>query len=405
MAGILVVDDEEVLARSITGYLERRGFVAAYAVDMRGAMALFSRDRPQLVILDVKLGQDSGLDLLGWMLASNPETQVLVMTGHGDIGVAVLAMKRGARDFLTKPAPLATIAAIAAEMMLQDVARTAEPHGVDRIVGRSSAAVELRAAIRRLAASAGGDAAPGVLITGPRGCGKAQVARALHEAARGGRALAEVDCNLGGVQLSQALAGGAKAILLRRIEALDAAAQVELALALDAPDAPWLIATTSAELSSMEQRGAFWSDLLYRRLVGWIEVPPLSERTADILPLAEDFARQIGQRLNRPRPRIGAEARAKLLRHIWPGNIVELENCIERAVLNAADTIIGADDIRVIGKPGVESDIPNLVRMEEAALLRALRSTGGNISRAAGLLGISRDTLRYRMEKYGISRR
>lgn len=406
MSDILVVDDEEVLARSIVSYLERRGFSAGYAVDTRSAMALAEREHPRLVLLDVRLGRDNGLDLLGWFQSSAPETQVVVMTGHGEIGIAVEAMKRGARDFLTKPAPLATFAAIAVNLMLHDATRPADAQGADRILGRSSAAVDLRACVRRLAPQTDSKATPAsVLVTGPRGAGKATVARSVFESAKGDRGpLTEVDCSLSGTAVGAALAQRGGTILLRNVGALSADDQAALLLAVVAPDAPWVLATTSGNLAKQEREGTFRADLLYRIQVGWIDVPPLSEHSSDILPIAEAFARQAAYRIGRDRPRLTAEARVRLVEHDWPGNLSELENCMERAVLCAGGNPIGADHIQLLLAKDGAADVPNLVRMEEVALNKALAATRGNVTRAAALLGISRDTLRYRIEKYDISR-
>ncbi|MCU0802128.1 MAG: response regulator [Rhodobacteraceae bacterium] len=403
MSDILVVDDEEVLARSIVSFMERRGFSASYAVDSRSAMAMATRNQPRLVILDVRLGRDNGLDLLGWFQAQTPEAQIVVMTGHGEIGIAVDAMKRGARDFLTKPAPLATIATIAANLMLNEVARPGDARGVDRILGRSSAAIDLRAAVRKLALQSDRAVPTAVLVTGPRGSGKATVARAIHETARGDRGdLTEADCSLPDAALESAFAQRGGTVLLRHIDMLPADGQARLLAALMAPDAPWLLATTSGNLAVLEREGAFRADLLYRVQLGWIDVPALSERNSDILPIAESFARQSALRHGRDRPRFTAEARAKLVQHDWPGNLLELANCVERAGLQAGNALIGAEQIQFLSPDG--ADVPNLVQMEELALSKALTATRGNVTRAAALLGISRDTLRYRIEKYDISR-
>ena len=403
MSDILVVDDEEVLARSIVSFMERRGFSAGYAVDSRGAKAMAERNQPRLVLLDVRLGRDNGLDLLAWFQSQSPETQIVVMTGHGEIGIAVDAMKRGARDFLTKPAPLATIAGIAANLMLNEVARPGEARGVERILGRSSAAVDLRAQVRRLAPQGEGVSPAPTLVTGPRGAGKATVARALFEMAKGNRGpLIEADCSLDDAALATALQQSGGTVLLRHIDALTLAQQASLIARLSAPDAPWLLATSTANLARLEREGAFRPDLLYRVQVGWIEVPALSERNSDILPIAELFARNSALRHGQDRPRLTAEARVQLVAHDWPGNLPELENCMERAVLRAGNNQIAVEDIRVISDT-FAAEIPNLVQMEELALSRALAVTQGNKTRAAALLGISRDTLRYRIEKYNIS--
>lgn len=403
MSDILVVDDEEVLSRSIVAFLERRGFSASYAVDARSAMAMADRDRPRLAILDVRLGRDNGLDLLGWFQTRSPETQIVVMTGHGEIGIAVEAMKRGARDFLTKPAPLATIAAIAANLMLQDTTRPADARGADRILGRSSGAVDLRTAVRRLAPASDSVAPAPVLVTGPRGTGKATIARAIVEAAKGDHdPLTEVDCSLQGPALDLALSQRGGTLLLRHVDALDAEGQARLVQAMAAPDAPWVLATTARNLAKLERAGSFRADLLYRIQVGWIDAPALAERNSDILPIAEAFARQSALRHGRDRPRLTPEARVKLVEHDWPGNLTELQNCIERAGLRAGNAAITAEDIQLLSDDA--ADVPNLVQMEEVALNKALSATRGNVTRAAALLGISRDTLRYRIEKYDISR-
>ncbi|MFZ3584439.1 sigma-54-dependent transcriptional regulator [Loktanella sp. DJP18] len=403
MSDILVIDDEEVLARSIVSFMERRGFAASFAVDARSAMVMAERHHPRLVILDVRLGRDNGLDLLGWFQSVAPETQIVVMTGHGEIGIAVDAMKRGARDFLVKPAPLATIAGIAANLMLQDVARPADARGVDRILGRSSAAVDLRSAVRRLAPTT--DAPPtDILVTGPRGSGKTTIARAIHDLAKGDRGpMTEADCQLGDADLDLALEQRGGTLILRNVDALKDDGQARLMRGLSAPDAPWVLATTASNLAKQERNGLFRADLLYRIQIGWIDIPALHERSSDILPIAEAFARQSAQKHGRDRPRLTPDARVKLMEHDWPGNLRELANCMERAGLLAGNAPIDAAHIQLLSVP-TAADVPKLVQMEEMALTKALAATRGNVSRAAALLGISRDTLRYRIEKYDISR-
>ncbi len=407
MVDVLVVEDEDVLARSVVSFLERRGFSAGFAVDAQSALTLFRREAPRLVILDVRLGQDCGLDLLSTLRSANPEAQIVVMTGHGDVGIAVEAMKRGARDFLMKPAPLSVIAGIAAELILQEAARPADPIGVDRIIGRSSAAIDLRASLRKLAAAAEGNPPPGVLITGPRGSGKALAAQALYELAREQRGdAAVVNCTLPDDLLDRAFAASPGTLILHNINALSEQGQAKVAHEIEERPDLWVIGTSSQNLAVLERRGSFRSDLLYRIQVGWVDLLPLQDHTSDILPLAEEFARRTALRFSRPRPRFNGEARVRLLQHDWPGNVAELENCIERAVIQSSEGMIEAADIRIIDPSGGSDQlVPNLPKLEEMALVKALRTTGGNVSKAADLLGISRDTLRYRMEKFGIARR
>jgi DNA-binding NtrC family response regulator len=299
------------------------------------------------------------------------------------------------------------IAGMAADLILQDSARPQDVTGIDRIIGRSSAAIDLRAAIKRLAAAAEGQQPPGVLLTGPRGAGKAIAARALYEIVQEPRGRMEsLDCSIGEGQVEVALAAGARVLILRHVDALGDEDQGRLVRALEADPGLWVIATTSRNLGALERKGSFRPDLLYRIQVGWVDVPPLADHSSDILPLAEEFARRTAFRFSRSRPRLTGEARVKLLQHDWPGNVAELENCLERAVIQSSDGMITAADIKIIDQSEQdEAAVPNLTKLEETALVKALRVTGGNVSRAAEMLGISRDTLRYRMEKFGISRR
>jgi DNA-binding NtrC family response regulator len=409
MSDILVVEDEMVLAKSIVAFLERRGFPARFAVDAASAKAMFERLVPRLVILDYKLNEDDGLDLLHWIRQADQRAQVVMMTGHGDVTIAVQAMKAGARDFLTKPAPLTSIAAIASELMLEDMSPGLDPVGVERIVGRSSAANSLRKQVTKLAcASPAGAMRPGVLIAGPRGCGKGLVAMALHEAADADAPLSVLDCSRlddgATAPLSEAVkAAQGGTLLLRRVGALDNVGQASLMRLLDRPDRPpSLVATTDLPLSG----DTFLPDLLFRLQVGWIDVPALAERTADILPIAEVIARRLARSTGQARPRFSAQARAKLLEHAWPGNVAELVNCIERAMLMREDDTIDGPHIRPTSLvPARDADpLPTLSELEQGAIRKALHRTGGNVSRAAEMLGISRDTLRYRMEKFDLQR-
>lgn len=402
MSEVLIVEDEVVLARSIVNYLERRGFLASYAADAASAKAMFEREDPRLVILDYKLNEDDGLDLLKWINSANTRAQVVMMTGHGDIDVAVRAMKAGARDFLVKPTPLASIASIASELMLDEMHGGLDRSGADRIVGRSSAANALRATIRKLGKPS--ETRPGVLVMGAEGTGKTLVAVALHETAAPDAQLERVDCAVGSAaDLDDAFdraRGGT--LLVRHVSELSLSGQARLLqLLIQTDNPPAVIATSEVHLSPGPD---FLPELLYRIQVGWIDVPRLSERAADVLPIADFFARRAARDRGEARPRFTSAARARLLEHDWPGNVAELENCIERAMLVQTNGQIDAGHIRAIGE-GHTDDVPTLREMEFGAITKALSRTGGNVSRAAELLGVSRDTLRYRMEKFELSRR
>lgn len=402
MSDILVVEDEAVLARSIVSFLERRGFSARFAVDAASAKAQVTEEAPRLAILDYKLNEDDGIDLLRWIGQHSGQTQVVMMTGHGDIDVAVRAMKAGARDFLVKPTPMASIASIAGELMLDEMQGGLDRVGVDRIVGRSSAANGLRATLRRLGKAAA--TRPGILIMGPEGSGKSLAARALHETVAPEANLSDLDCSIcdtTDLETCYAQAGGGT-LLLRHVSDLTEEAQARLLLMLKRDKTPPALIATS--VNHLLPGKGFLPELLYLVQVGWIDMPPLLDRAADVLPIADYFARRSAREMGEARPRFTAAARAKLLEHDWPGNIAELKNCIDRAMLVQTDGTIDAEHIRAIAASETR-DIPTLVELEKGAISKALARTGGNVSRSAEILGISRDTLRYRMEKLALSRR
>lgn len=402
MSDILVIEDEVVLARSIVSFLERRGFSARFAVDAASAKAQFREAAPRLAILDYKLNEDDGIDLLRWIGQKHAATQVVMMTGHGDVDVAVRAMKAGARDFLVKPTPMASIAAIANELMLDEMQGGLDRTGVDRIIGRSSAANSLRATIRTLGKPA--SVRPGILIMGPEGSGKSLTALALHEMAASDTTLSTLDCTVSDVAdlESHYAEGRGGTLLLRHVSDLSDHAQARFLQMLQKDATPPALIATS--IKHLLPGNGFLPELLYRIQVGWIDMPPLSDRAADVLPIADYFARLKARETGQTRPRFTAAARAKLLEHDWPGNVAELRNCIERAMLLQKEGRIDAADIRAITAAETR-DIPTLIELEKGAISKALARTGGNVSRSAELLGITRDTLRYRMEKLELSRK
>ena len=216
MAQVLIVEDEEVLARSIASFLERRGFSASFALDSRSAQTLFEREKPRLVVLDYKIHDKNGLDFLKWAQTQDSRAQFVMMTGHGDVDVAVQAMKLGAIDFLVKPTPLASIASIAGELMLDEFQVGRNSVGVDRIIGRSAAANTIRNSIQTLARATRADRS-GVLIMGPAGAGKNLAAIALHETINARAKIVRFDCGVdNAASLSDAYARANGGTLLLR---------------------------------------------------------------------------------------------------------------------------------------------------------------------------------------------
>ncbi|MEZ5659924.1 MAG: sigma-54 dependent transcriptional regulator [Burkholderiaceae bacterium] len=437
---VFVVDDEEVLARTICRYLGKREMATEYACTLPDATRRLREGlRPDVALIDYRIGRASGIDLLESFRKLSPATAVVMMTGHGDVDVAVSAMKSGARDFLTKPVPLEHIARLISDLTGNDPAGGGGPPeaGVQSMLGRSPAAEQLRKGLERIIEATRGLSSrlPSVLVTGESGTGKELVARALH--ADGPRAhgpFVSVNCAALPSELVEAELFGHErgaftdarqrrdglftsadggVLFLDEIGEMPLAAQAKLLRVLEErvirpvganearPVDVWVIAATNRHLADLVAEGAFRGDLMFRLQVLWVDVPPLRERDADILLLADAFLRHFSGLYPGPARRLSDDARARLLAHRWPGNVRELRNVIERAtVLAGPGGEIRAPQIMLTETQSAPA--ATLEGMEVAMLRQALERTNGNVTRAAALLGISRDTMRYRIEKFGL---
>lgn len=444
MTSILIVDDEEILARTIAKYLSKRGYEVHAATDARQAWQLFEQEQPSFCLIDYRLGTADGVDLLTRMKDRRPHVHAVMMTGYGDMKVAVSAMKAGARDFLVKPVPLASIESMVSELLQPELPHESKV-GAASILGRSSAAIEIRAAVGRIVAATRdlNQKLPSILITGESGTGKDVVARAIHkDGARADGPMVSVNCAslptelieselFGHVKgaftdarndktgLFEAARGGV--LFLDEIGDMPLAAQAKLLRVLESQTIRpvgsnrdvdvdvWVIAATNQSLSSMVAQGTFRADLMFRLQVLWLDLPALRARDSDVLLLAMRFLEEFAAKYGRPVKQLTPDARVRLVKHQWPGNIRELRNVIERAVLLCPQEQIDADHLH-FGAPAAEPavvapDRPTTLPEAEVQLLsQALERANGNVSRAASALGITRDTMRYRMEKYGISR-
>ncbi len=458
---VLIVEDEPLLGRNMKIFLTRQGFVAEHAETFEDGMRLYETLQPDLVLVDHNLPDGTGLSLIETIRAADRWTKLVMVTAHGGVELAVTAMKAGANDYLTKPVSLSELGLLAGRLLAQSrmegtlsylTARERSRSGVDRIVGTSPAILELKRRIRFLTAAEskaspdGAEAGPPVLILGETGTGKELVARALHfDGPRAERPFIAVNCaalpeqlvesELFGhergaftgatdkkVGLFQAAEGGT--LFFDEIGELPLAQQGKLLKAIedrvvrpvgsvrDRPVNIRFIAATNAAIEERSRQGQFRSDLLYRLNTITAEVPPLRQRGDDILAVAQTFVTEFERRYGRSHLEFTSAARHALLQHPWPGNIRELRNVVEQASLMCARDQIDVADLNL-------RDVPNLVSpgtastevreskladTERAMIIGALRQTGGNITLAARTLGISRDTLRYRMEKNGLRR-
>mgnify|MGYP001602892134 CR=1 FL=1 len=444
---ILAVDDEPAQIELVSGFLARHGYEVLTAGNGTAALERFKAEPVELILTDQKMPGLSGLDLLEAARAVNPEVAVIVMTAYGTIEHAVAAIKGGATDYLTKPLNLDELLhrigrvrdrhrLLEENRELREALR--ERHRVEGIIGESGRMQEVLSLLMRVAPS---DAT--VLIRGESGTGKELIARAIHHAsARAGGPLVSVSCaalpeNLleselfghekGAFTGAQALRRGrfelahGGSLFLDEIGDVPLHLQVKLLRALQEreiervgssrpiPVDVRLLAATHRDLESLVRRGEFRDDLYYRVNVVTVVVPPLRERREDIPLLLDHFLAKFAQANGKTVRGLTREARDALLRYDYPGNVRELENLIERAVVLTRDEVIGAGDLPLSltecrKAPGDGASLTAAVEGLERRLIRdALGRADGVQTRAAELLGVSERVLRYKLKKYGLS--
>lgn len=460
MLKILIVEDEVTLARAMGDALRDAGHEIRLVHVGEKVLAEFRAFVPQLVILDVRLGGVSGLNLLDEIKRESPDVEALVVTAYGSVEVAVDAMKRGAADFLTKPVDL-DVLCVAVERVWSasharrrlEQFRQAEAGLLRQVhfAGECSAIVAIREQVARLAAKfhqGTGGGLPAILLTGETGTGKDMLASYIHASMpyRNGP-FVPVNCSAVPAELFESeLFGyqkgaftGAQAdkaglfetadggtLFLDEIGDLPPALQPKLLRALenhtirrvgDTRDRVFdvcLIAATNRNLEAQVAQGRFRQDLYYRLRVVSIATPPLREREGDILLLAQRFCSQLAVKYGLADLKLSAAACARVQSYSWPGNVRELKHALESAALSITGTIIEPADLPLQpsaepmqrARKTLDADQPiSLEESEKALIEQALRKTSGNISAAARLLSIGREALRYRMAKFGLSGR
>lgn len=450
---VLVVDDEALFAKAVIRHLEKAGYRCAHAGTLASAAAQMAAAEPDLVLLDMRLPDGSGLDYLQALRLRSP-LPVIVMTAYGEIEDAVAAMKFAASDYLKKPIDLEElrlniekVLAHAALGRQLEYSRTRESLKSERaqLLGTSAAIEQVRQQVTRIASLVGaaGPQAPTVLITGETGTGKDVAARLLHQgSARSGRPFVHVDCaalpkDLIEAELFGHIKGAFTHALNERIGLIEAAEDGvvfldevgELPLELQAKllavlerrtlrrigssqehrTQAWFIAATNRPVNDMVASGALRADLYFRLKVLTLELPPLRSRDGDIDLLAAHFLTEIARRYAAPSTRFSPLALQRLRAYGWPGNVRELSHVIERAVLLCGGGVIDETALALADGPAESPSVPALAledmtleQLEKTMLARALKGSGGNVSEAARRLGITRMAMRYRMDKYGL---
>ena len=443
---ILVVDDEPAQRELVSGFLARHAFEVTTARDGAEALERFRSEPADLILTDQKMPGLSGLELLAAARAVTPEVAVIVMTAYGTIEDAVAAIKAGATDYLTKPLNLDELLHRIGQVRDRQRllgenrelrAALQERHRVEGVIGESGRMQEVLSLVRRVAAS---DAT--VLIRGESGTGKELIAKAIHYASRRAAGpLVRVNCAaLPETLLEPELFGhekgaftGAQAarrgrfelahggsLFLDEIGDLPLHLQVKLLRVLQEREIERvgsshpiqvdvrLLAATHRDLEALVKAGTFRDDLYYRINVVTLAVPPLRERREDIPLLLDHFLVKFARANGKTIRGFTREARDTLLRYDYPGNVRELENLMERAVVLTRDEVIGLADLPLSVREtepesGEATGLPAAVEGLERRMIRdALAYADGVQTRAAEALGISERVLRYKLRKYGL---
>jgi two-component system C4-dicarboxylate transport response regulator DctD len=439
-ARVVLIDDEEMVRLSMEQALQLAGIAVEAYDSAEAALPAITRDFSGIVVSDVRLPGRDGLELLADIRRRDPELPVVLVTGHGDIAMAVAAMREGAYHFIEKPfvndafvevvrRALEKRALVTENRRLRSALDRGEARGsaVERcLVGQSPAMRRLRDDVASLAS-----AAADVLVLGETGAGKEQVARALHEGgARAAKPFVAINC--GAIPESMfesemfgheagAFTGAGKrrigkvehasggTLFLDEVESMPLALQVKLLRVLQerrierlgsntgVPVDLRVVAATKEDLDALSESGRFRRDLFFRLNVVTLTLPPLRERREDIPLLFEQFVVQAAVKYQRPVIEVPPSLRRSLMLADWPGNVRELKNAAERAVLGfLSPDLAGAAD----AAPGLDA---LLDRVERLVIEDALKASGQRIAEAARALGLPRKTLSDRMRRLGLN--
>jgi two-component system, NtrC family, response regulator AtoC len=446
---ILVVDDEQLIRWSLSERLSQAGYRIVEADTAQSAIERHA-EGVDLVLLDVKLPDGDGLSVLKAIKDVDPDTLVIMLTAVSAVDTAVQAMKQGAYHYANKPFNLDEIAllvekALETTQLRREVkalrASQAQPYGVDRIVGQSRAIADVKALLRKVAASP----ASTVLLTGESGTGKDLAAKVLHyQSDRASHPFMNITCSaLAETILESELFGHERGaftdarqqkrglfesadggtVFLDEIGEMAPSLQAKLLRFLeektfkrvggvsDIKVDVRVIAATNRNLEDEVKKRRFREDLYYRLNVLPIVLPPLRARTDDMPLLVHYFIDAFNREFRKKVRGVSNEAMQRLKTYGWRGNIRELRNAVERAMLLAEGTELTSDQFPVAAAPGrlteavaLPADGIDLEQLERSLVIQALQRSGWNQSRAATLLGLNRDQIRYRIEKFKLER-
>jgi DNA-binding NtrC family response regulator len=446
---ILVVDDEPLIRWTLSERLTQDGYTVAEAGTAKAALARFGPD-VDLVLLDFKLPDSDGLQVLRAMKAADGDVPVILLTAFSTIETAVEAMKQGAYHYANKPFNLDELSLVVGKALettrlrrevKQLRASRSEPYAIARIIGESEPMRALKALLQRVAASP----ASTVLLRGESGTGKDLAAKTVHfNSGRSPRPFMNITCSAlpdalleselfghergaftdarqqkigllesadGGTVFLDEIGEMVPALQAKLLRFLEEKAFKRVGGAADVRVDVRVIAATNRDLEDAVKRGAFREDLYYRLNVMQIVLPPLRDRLADVPLLVDFYVEAFNREFRKAIRGASPEAMELMKSYRWPGNVRELRNAIERAMLLTDGPHLTPDLLPVAASKGVaigSMELPidgvNLETLERELVVQALRRTGGNQTRAAALLGLNRDQIRYRIEKFGLEK-
>ncbi|MGB9935780.1 sigma-54-dependent transcriptional regulator [Thermodesulfovibrio yellowstonii] len=438
MANILYIDDEISALKAISAILRKEGYTVFTSTTAEEGMEVLKTTTIECILLDYRLPGMDGIDLLRWLKHSEMSIPTVMLTAYGTIEKAVEAMKLGAHHYLIKPVDTELLLNVIKEAIekskgIQKLEKIETPF--PEIIGKSKTIQEIFYIMQMVAESNAN-----VLITGESGTGKELVARAIHKnSLRKSKPFIIVDCTTIPENLLESeLFGHEKGaftgaterktglielanegtVFLDEIGELPMLLQKKLLRFLQEKEIQRIgstqrikvdvrvISATNKDLEKAIKEGSFREDLYWRLNVVRINLPPLRERKEDIPLLVNHFLNKFSKENNKPIPQLEPEVMNALINYYWPGNIRELANVIERAVVLSPSGLISIKHLprRIQENTGwtiIKENTFNLLEVEKALILKALNSTGWNQTKAAEILGISRKQLRTKMKHHG----
>ena len=437
---ILVVDDELSVRDSLTKWFIEDGYQAGAAADATEALKKLQPGKWDIIFLDIKLPGMDGMELQHRIKSIDPNATIIMITAYASVDTAVKSLKEGAYDYVTKPVDPDYLSHLVANAIkqrrlvsenIQLKEQIQELYEIDQIIGESTAMTKVFDLIKTVAPT---DTT--VMIKGESGTGKELIARAIHSnSARRFFPIITVNCGglteglteseffghekgaFTGAQYRRKgkfeMANGGT-IFLDEVGNIDPKSQTDLLRVIEAKQFTRvggeeiikvdfrLICATNRDLELAVKEGKFREDLYYRLNVFSISIPPVRERRSDIPLLCNYFLKKLAASINKPITKFESDAMELLKAYSWPGNVREMRNAIERAVVVAKGSSITADDLPIPPSSKALPDDQSLEAVERVHIKDILEQMGWNITRSAEILGIDRATLYHKIEKYGM---